>query len=624
MTEQRPRKGILVVHGIGSQPESDTLLLIGAPLLRWIKRASVKHGYAVNYEETHLRFRPTDDGQGGAPAHTTLTMTPACGPAETWVLAEAWWAGSIQQPEIPLLAAWLRRQVGTAILAQFRAQVRRWRHLNYQSAFDQRVPVEEVRGAGIGVVDAAPATAKVPWWASVVERTNATWLVLVAGVVAALNALGALATAVFLAPIPVLGSLAFFRALRTFAAARLGDFYLIVVDPVQGANIRCRIEDQVIWLVEAMGCQEITIVAHSGGAVAAFDALCYPRLRAACPAGSSETYVGRVRALCTLGSGFNKALGFTATEAVRGQEQPLALRDRFPAHVGWLDFWATHDPIPAGSLDDATMTARRTSIEVTHRHDLITDHGGYWYNSEEVLARIAQAIDTGVGAGGDRTTDSRFWPDGRRLGGDEDDAARQVRREQRAEAIGHRRKRVAIYVAATLLLGQGGLIALAAAWPGLQSAGARIAELLDRIPVVTTVVQLVAGLAGPASAIERAAQYLLGVAVVLIPFLLCHRIFLLAWDGYDRAVRFQMLIVDKPLPGRLWWGDGARSLLGRAIGYALLLAVIAGLLAGLWWWLVLPLDAGAAWRGGIAGLSVPSALLFLHYAVLRTLLGRPN
>ena len=105
------------------------------------------------------------------------------------------------------------------------------------------------------------------------------------------------------------------------------------------------------------------------------------------------------------------------------------------------------------------------------------------------------------------------------------------RRTAPAAAIARRRARVAVYKATSLLIGLGCLAAIAAAGPGLEAGGARITELLAKIPVIAAAVRLLSDLAGSAAAIERAAHFALGVGAVAVPFVLLQRIFFMVWEA---------------------------------------------------------------------------------------------
>ena len=182
----------------------------------------------------------------------------------------------------------------------------------------------------------------------------------------------------------------------------------------------------------------MTVVAHSAGAVVSYAMLTDP----ACVGTAA-----RVRKLITLGSGLNKAW-----DIAPGLPRQRAL----PGHIHWLDLWASYDPVAAGWLepplvaaagrppgararifvpDPEVVVAQRltprvspdpyagpdpaaepakgaapappifwpVSEQVTNRMNVLSDHGGYWANDEQVLVRLAAEIDA------DFYRDSPFW-----------------------------------------------------------------------------------------------------------------------------------------------------------------------------------------------------------------------
>lgn len=392
------RRGVLFVHGIGSQRQSDFLLDVGEPLVDWLTQWHAAHdNHAPRVTGAELHFAATDDG---ATTSYSIVTLPS---GEEWVLAEAWWAASTRRQRFAEMAIWTVKHLGQAAYAL-------WRSIG------QRLSGREKDAASIGPV---------------ARRILALYLVgaLLLYSVAIVLGLPLILLALFLAQLPIPTVQQFLlRLLQPFLEINLGEFRSIVEDEIQAANIRRRIAETVDKLVTACHCRDVTIVAHSGGAVVSLDMLTDDRYRDA---------AAHVRKLLTLGSGLNKAW-LVAPADLRRLRQPLKGR------IHWVDFWTSFDPAPSGWLrppagpdgrplivfapDDRVVRAQGlvtrddpnpfpplnaatpaprgywpVSVKVTNELSVLTDHGAYWRNDEEVLARLAAEIDS------EYYRESRYW-----------------------------------------------------------------------------------------------------------------------------------------------------------------------------------------------------------------------
>lgn len=378
--EQPVRKGIVVVHGVGTQRQSDTLLDIGQPLLDWVHRWSTASGYHPRFARGHLGFAPVDEGIETDPPHVALDVVAPTGtPILSWVMAETWWSQSVRQPPFGDMLWWSLKHVLRVI----------W---NQWLAVRKRLARVSVRDPKASHLDRLPR---------VVNFMNS--LILLALFIAAtVLASGPVLLLALAAQIPISRVQSFIavHVLRSLLVFNIAQFRTFLEDEIQAANMRARFENTVRWLVRRAGCREVYVIAHSEGAVVAFDALCHP---------DDPSLVQRVQKLFTLGAGLNKAW------LIAPDEQRL--RATLPPHIHWVDFWASYDPVPAGPLQPPPgVDIFRPSLEASHkwgpaalvpqsprdgpvseevtgRMDTLTDHGAYWSNDEEVLARVAQEID---------------------------------------------------------------------------------------------------------------------------------------------------------------------------------------------------------------------------------------
>jgi hypothetical protein len=130
----------------------------------------------------------------------------------------------------------------------------------------------------------------------------------------------------------------------------------------------------------------------------------------------------RTRKLLTFGAGLNKS--WLLAPKLDRLYEPLV------GDTLWTDFWASYDPVPAGPLDpsrhrlpdgapcsigalyqpsgDALAQVGPSKLpineQVTNAMNVVTDHGGYFTNDEQVVLRLAAEISS---AHHDR---SAFWP----------------------------------------------------------------------------------------------------------------------------------------------------------------------------------------------------------------------
>jgi hypothetical protein len=140
---------------------------------------------------------------------------------------------------------------------------------------------------------------------------------------------------------------------------------------VQGVHIRGGVERSLDWL--ATQCDDIIVVAYSQGAVVAYDTL----------VAGQAAGIAKVRKLVTMGSALNKAWKLDAV--------PARLLRPLPESIKWIDVWSTYDPVPG----DRPSRPGAESHEVTNGMNVLTDHGGYFDNREEVIARLVQEADAG-------------------------------------------------------------------------------------------------------------------------------------------------------------------------------------------------------------------------------------
>lgn len=415
------RHGVLIVHGIGNQRQSDILLDVGEPLYDWLASWHLARGEAApDLRRVVLNFDQVD--RGGADGHAFAALDLPNG--DRWVLAEAWWAASVRHQSFAEMLRWTNRHLIEAARSLVYGA---WERLIGEGR-DPAMPGMPLGDGRDPEAGRRPPTRLAHRYRFLLATYYQEALVLFF--------LALIVGAPFLLLILALAQLPFsplrnalYGLVGPFLEINLGEFRTIFEDEIQSANVRRRVADAVTTLVRDHGCADVTIVAHSGGAVISFDMLADPHHAPA---------AGHVRKLITVGSGLNKA--WLIAPRLRRLHGPL------PAHIHWVDIWGTLDPAPSGPVQPppdpahpdrniavfqpggaviatqhlvprraaSAVAQGRTrrqdganfwpeSVRCTNELSVITDHWIYWQNDEEALARIVAEVDRPY------YRDSPFW-----------------------------------------------------------------------------------------------------------------------------------------------------------------------------------------------------------------------
>ena len=431
--------GVIFVHGIGNQPPRETLLnwanSIIEVLTAW-RRESDEHATAdgqIGEDPVEQAGVETGDGQDDRVwVRLGVPSTDPSHPATTWLLTEAYWAGQVRAPAFGQALGYLRSHIGAIIKG-------------IASGYGLREDARTKRLADIiasqpepwddrtrGEIDELRASASLRWrwidWLDRIWQYQPVRRVLSGA--ATLTSVVALAIYAPLRALPIkaIRDRAELASLDAQLVSAFGDLPVLLDDPVQAAIIRSRLADAIRW-VRDQGCNEVVLIAHSGGAIVSYSTLL------------DEAYRDLpVTKLITLGQGL--ALGwrlehatgpFVAGNPIRGD-----LGDARPG-LRWVDFWASYDPAPAGQLiavDGCPLIAVETvdpdkpaspiqveSRPVTNYMHMGLDHDGYWRNDEGFLVPLIRHIDDPTGDGGG----SRFYASRLR---------RAVRIERRRRRVG--------------------------------------------------------------------------------------------------------------------------------------------------------------------------------------------
>lgn len=409
-TQRKHDLGVLFVHGIGDQPQASTLVEFGTPLVRWLKSRAAASQESGSVEVVSALLTPGGD----QPACSEIRIERE-GSARSWLLAEAWWAEAFSVPRFRDLARWSISVVPWTFGTHFGRRL--WRAWH------------------------APADGLHSWvlW---MLRVLGAFVALLGGIILSLLMLVVLSALLLLGLIPWQRLRNAILRLQMRLASSIGDSYILVGRPLEGAAILTRFRRDLGWL--SSRCRRVAVVGHSqGGAVAtlgvdsvpetqvellftfgsglrklqeladlqesrefrrgslltmlgllltAFSALTVPRMIPELFSGSFPIWelwwvpVYAAAGVALLAAGIGDFVG--------GPEpgRLLALVRRLQ-HRGlvWHDAYAGADPVSNGRLhDDATLPP--VSVEVANRGSMLADHTSYWQNQDGFVATVADAL----------------------------------------------------------------------------------------------------------------------------------------------------------------------------------------------------------------------------------------
>ncbi len=398
--------GVVFVHGIGSQAAGETLLDWGSAIIRVLFDTRVRN---------HLSADPVMDVEldpGPSQRRWIELQLPAANvdghdiPEQHWVMTEAWWAERVRPPSFGQMAEWLGprgaiQRILSALLPKrggaHDPRLRGWTEhhaLRRNEAGETREAVDPGPPDGMQrAPGAGPGRAVAGLGAALFLQAVSALLLVVYGLLRSIEKL---------VPIGPLKDGALTRPLDRFVLDWFGDVYVLLSDTAQSASIRGQLVD-ALGDVKAAGCDEVAIVAHSGGAIVSYMTLVDPA--------SAGLAVDR---LITLGEGLNLAWRLTDASGAPPSDELDVPPERLygsllATHPGlrWDDFWASQDPAPVGVLEpparddptaDETLLARIQSHAVWNRLSFREDHGGYWDNDEEFLIPLMRLLAGGPGA----------------------------------------------------------------------------------------------------------------------------------------------------------------------------------------------------------------------------------
>ncbi|HKP52320.1 MAG TPA: hypothetical protein VJ183_06675 [Chloroflexia bacterium] len=461
-----PRLGVLLVHGIGDQKRGETVPWAGDPLFKWFRswltgkprafdcgsdvstadagtegKSLTGLPYHCAYLSDARMVRPIP-GEGDAPPYTRMyfqTKKGKISPEDPhWILAESHWAQEFAAPTYGQIVRWglgvapvLIEQTGTRILLKELPDLIRKR----VSRMRETIP------RWLKVTVAGPLAAVIVGLVTILGYP----LLFVSGLLAQ----------VVLLLVSVLGFIPPLQGLvvkiQTSLANGFGDAYLAAANEVQLEAMISQIRRDIEWLAgkgELQGkCEEIAVIAHSGGTEISYQALtqAWPTRETSLDKcilfvsyGTAISKIDKLRKLwqerdalfwLTIGRLLSlvpvvvaliglmqENIAGTAWEPIiiGSAELGVVLQlvmwrlghryveqkgEQFhpvmPHNVNWIDYAAPLDIVPDEDLKARVSGTNRLvpiTVRVNNLHSILKDHDWFWNNDEEYIGDVARLL----------------------------------------------------------------------------------------------------------------------------------------------------------------------------------------------------------------------------------------
>ncbi|MFC1846642.1 hypothetical protein ACFLYS_01080 [Chloroflexota bacterium] len=395
--------GVIITHGIGDQKRGDTI----AEFSKAVYDSLIKS--PKDNEPPMILLEPDISGN---PSSVTLKITSPYGDKATWRCQEAHWNDAFPPPNATQVLWWglnqnLRKQLSSIIKIMTDPTNKSLPTKNER----QKEDLKKKRGEKTGAVELnGTLKGQVVFKSGVMSGIVLILLTPLAYVLLFIIWL--------LHFIPSIGPLDkiinWIRKLDPFLSSSIGDIKRLVDHEIWAANAKKRLEDIVLNMLNDSDIKDITIVAHSLGAVLAYEALTEGS-RIAKAIEESGDSISKKITLVSVGGAINRVFALIAQKGYEHLQinKPLAkvithyrddaYKGRLQDKFYWLDIFARKDPISAGPIDQDIIEkkARIHPLDqmkermVINKDSLIFDHNSYWGNMELVMPRITRAINGG-------------------------------------------------------------------------------------------------------------------------------------------------------------------------------------------------------------------------------------
>ena len=422
----KPHKiGILFVHGIGQQPQGDTLLRFGEPFVKWLQEwfKSLCQTESVKIRKSVLGAPVLDSH---TPPYSILDFETSSG-TSSWLLAENWWASEIRNPPITKLAFWILTRGTWIVLSSFGKLAKRPQF----EPKDQREPVSRW---------AFPCS--IIYFFGSLLAAFILWLLV-------------LSITIF-SVIPFHKFRAFLSKFLLTILQWVGDIYVLTENPLQTAAAVTHIREDLSWLKPR--CDTTVVIAHSGGVALVYEALktgaedvnvlitygsglgMVTELNTITEIKPSLFYVSfyavlalpllsflcrkinfppeSILDLYSIGDNILQIIGTVVVWVIAYRAATIKeieiktklksgtlehhINEKFNEYLSepkllstmrWVDFYATYDLIPNGPLPSKPKSLNFHTCPVVNFKSIFGDHTGYWDNTDEFVTKVMQVID---------------------------------------------------------------------------------------------------------------------------------------------------------------------------------------------------------------------------------------
>lgn len=521
--------GVVFVHGIGDQAPCGTLRDWSRVIVSALTRCRTGGDGAAPPADPVVASQLDETGESFSFIELAVGGDEG-GDERRWLITEAWWAHLTQPPTVAAMTAYVRtaiKPIADGIAKGYRDREQSWpqwvadvrAHASEPGYPYRDVVLSQVPQAGRGWIES------LDW-----IQMHLTWLVLypICGLVWLVMLLYA---PIRRLPIDAIQNSSALASFDGFLTGWFGGLPSITRDAAQSAAVRQRLADAIRALRDR-GCERVVVVAHSGGAVVTFETLADPAY--------ADLPVDKV---VTFGEGLDLAWRIEAGSAA----SPAPLQGDLSARagLGWVNFWSTYDPAPAGPMEQPAGVKHFDHADqaTVNRMSVLDDHGSYWDNDEEFVRPLLQHLDAPAAP----IESSRFFEDPGLA------AVRAVWRRQRVAILAVWRWVATLEAALPIVLTTVAALLGIATLHGPNKLGDDVARWWATIPGhETTSTPLDALLAAPSwpPLLRQAGEWCLGVVLVVLGFLLLARLGIALWSRWDVRERESAFAATPVRPSR--------------------------------------------------------------------------
>ncbi len=358
-------KGIVLIHGMGEQESGRCLISVTNPLADYLEREIPK----VNViREAWISC------EDGIPK-VQLDIRKNGEPYTKWVFYEAWWAEAFKPPSMWAVLLWAIRQAPEQlrVMAEgIKSEREESRGFRYSPHNVVRSLTRELSHAYHSLIDIA---------IQLLPIIVIPLIFLLGPLIIAFKLLKMFPPFEWVSE-TLLG------LIQRILVGSLGDTKRYIDHGIWAANVRCLFERVLEHALTAEEIDDVTVIAHSWGAVIAYEALLEWR----------DNNPGKRKPvkLVTVGAGLNRVPAMVRRSRSPHAEQRFSRK--FAEEIEWLNIYTRYDPASCGRLRSGGILKLKKDIiqqKVINYGSPFSDHGSYWNNSAHVIPLFVRMIEGG-------------------------------------------------------------------------------------------------------------------------------------------------------------------------------------------------------------------------------------